>query len=104
MAKAVEVREFPLSECGLETTEQAATRRGQHPATVRNWVNKGKIAAAVIGAGRTARYLVRIADVDAIPILEPGAPEGNQFARKSEAPKPVKTSTPQKSRKKTAKA
>lgn len=98
------MREFLLSTVGLETTEQAATRRGQHPATVRNWVATGKLAAAVIGRGRTARYLVRIADVNAVPIREAGAPEGNQFARKEPAPKPTKKRASRKSGKKSPKA
>ena len=98
------VRELSLADFGLETTEQAAARRGQSGPTVRRWVAKGYIPAVVVGTGRTTRYLVRIADVDAVPVREPGAPPGNQFARKKVADeKPRKTSTPEKSRRKSRK-
>lgn len=95
--------ELSLAEFGLETTDQAALRRGQHQATVRKWVADGRIPAVVIGSGRTARYLVRIADVDAIPVRTRGAPEGNANAAKESAAfaaKPTKTRAPEKSRKK----
>ncbi len=87
------MREIPLSEVGLETTEQAAARRGQSGATVRKLVADGVIPAVVIGTGRTARYLVRPADVDAVPIRVRGAPGGNANAKKEEAPKPAKKPT-----------
>lgn len=76
-----------LANFGLETTEQAATRRGQHPATVRKWVADGILPAVPIGKGRTTRYLVEPAVVDAIPIRERGAPKKNANAKKPTAPK-----------------
>ncbi|MDY3555283.1 helix-turn-helix domain-containing protein [Gemmata sp. JC717] len=84
------VREIPLSEVGLETTEQAATRRGQSPATVRKLVADGLVPAVVVGAGRAARYLVRPCDVDAVPIRGKGAPGGNANAKKEVAETPGK--------------
>lgn len=68
------MRELKLSDFGLETTEQAAERRGQHPATVRKLVADGAIPAVVVGTGRSARYLVRPADVDAVPVRGRGQP------------------------------
>lgn len=79
------MRELKLSDFGLETTEQAAARRGQNGATVRKLVADGVIPAVVIGAGRTARYLVRPADVDAVPVRTRGAPAGNANAKKGKA-------------------
>lgn len=76
------VREIPLSEVGLETTEQAAARRGQSAATVRKLVADGLVPAVVVGTGRSARYLVRPADVDLIPLRGKGAPVGNGNAKK----------------------
>lgn len=76
------VREIPLSEVGLETVEQAAARRGQAPATVRRLVAVGQIPAVIVGSGRSARYLVRPADVDAVPVRGAGALPGNQSAKK----------------------
>lgn len=76
------VRELPLSDFGLETVEQAATRRGQSPATVRKLVADGVIPAVVIGTGRSARYLVRPGDVDKVPVRGKGAPKGNENAKK----------------------
>jgi hypothetical protein len=79
------LRELLLSDFGLETTEQAAARRGQSPATLRALVAKGAIPAVVVGSGRSARYLVRPADVDAVPVRGKGAPP----KPKPPAPKPA---------------
>jgi hypothetical protein len=76
------VRELKLSEFGLETVEDAAGRRNQHPTTIRKLVADGAIPAVVIGTGRSARYLVRPKDVDAVPVRKPGAPVDNANAVK----------------------
>ena len=60
------VRAIALDTLGLETVARAASRRGQHPTTVRRWVASGLLPAVVVGRGRSAVYLVRVADVDAI--------------------------------------
>lgn len=92
------VRELSISEFGLETTEQAAARRGQHPATLRQLVADGTIPAVVLGAGRTRRYLVRPADVDAVPVRGRGAPAKNaNAAKKGSREKPKKIRAPNKS-------
>ena len=81
------VRELPLSEFGLETVENAASRRNQHPTTLRKLVAVGVMPAVVVGAGRSARYLLRPADVDALPVKTPGRPTGTKDSkpRKSRA-------------------
>jgi len=84
------VQELKLSDFGLETTEQAAERRGQSQQTIRNLVASGEIPAVVIGAGRSARYLVRPEDVDKVPVRGKGAPGGNSNAKKKPATKAKK--------------
>lgn len=93
------VRELKLSDFGLETTDEAATRRGQSQAHVRRLVADGEIPAVVIGVGRSARYLVRPTDVDAVPVRSRGAQPGSQNAAKSPTEKPAeKPATAGKSR------
>lgn len=86
------VRELDLADFGLETVERAAARRGQNRATVRLWVAKGLLPAVVLGAGRTARYLVRPADVDAVPLRGKGRPPKGE-GEGEPAPKPRKKKT-----------
>lgn len=63
------------------TVAQVAERRGVSTRTVERWVRAG-LAHAVIGAGRTRRYLFRPADVDAYTPARVGAPAGNSNAAK----------------------
>ena len=82
------------------TVAQAAARRGVSTRTVERWVRAG-LAHAVLGAGRTRRYLLRPADVDSFTPRSVGAPAGNANAKKkSDAKTPRNSSTPKKSRKK----
>jgi hypothetical protein len=83
----VSVRELKLADFGLETTEQAATRRGQSGAHVRKLVADGLVPAVVIGEGRSARYLVRPEDVDAVPVRARGAQPGSRNAAKEKPEK-----------------
>lgn len=90
--------ELKLSDFGLETTEEAAARREQTAQTVRKLVATGRVPAVVIGSGRSAKYLVRPADVDAVPVLPKGRP--TLEPKKEAAQKPKKTRGSEKSRKK----
>ncbi len=82
---------IPLSEFGLATVAEAAVRRECDPSTVRRWVHTGLVPAVAIGSGRSAVYLVRLADVDSVEVRPVGAPVGNQNAAKSDSEKPLKS-------------
>lgn len=81
------MREIPLSEFWLVTVAEVAAARGWAPKTVQNWVNAGLLPAVVIGAGRSARFLLRQTDVDAFTPPPRGARPGNRNAAKKPAPK-----------------
>lgn len=91
---------IPLSEFGLVSVEEAARLRNCDPSTIRRAASRGDLPCVVVGAGRSAKFLLRKTDVEAFEARPRGAPVGNQFAKKEPAPKPAKTSTPKKSRKK----
>lgn len=65
-----------LAELGLCTVEEAAAKRGCDPATVRRWASRGEIPCVVVGTGRSAKYLLRVADVDAFTPAPRGRPKG----------------------------
>jgi hypothetical protein len=76
------VREIPLAEFGLVTVAEACAARGWAAKTVQNWINAGLLPAVVIGAGRSARFLLRRADVDGFAPPKKGPKPGNRNARK----------------------
>lgn len=78
-------RLVPLSKFGLETIESAANRKGVAATTMRRRVQLGQIEAIAIGSGRSMKYLVVIASVDAFAPAPVGAPEGNQNAARKPA-------------------
>lgn len=79
---------------------QAAARKKVSTRTIERWVRAG-LPHAVLGEGRTRRYLFRPADVDAYTPNRVGAPAGNANARKNpEAKKARNSSTGKVSRKK----
>lgn len=80
------MREIPLSEFGLESVPDVCVRKGWAAKTVQNWINGGLIPAVVIGAGRSARFLLRTTDVDAFT----PPPRGRPPAVKKPAPKKVR--------------
>jgi excisionase family DNA binding protein len=93
-AEPSKLKVIPLSDFGLEDTETAAKRLGVDPSTVRRWVRRGELPTVPIGTGRSAKYLVRIADVDTFQPNPVGAPEGNQNAvKKKRGRKPGKKGT-----------
>lgn len=59
------MRELPLSEFGLETLAAACARKGWVTATAQKWVQRDLLPVVVVGSGRSAKHLVRVADVDA---------------------------------------
>jgi hypothetical protein len=82
------VRQISLSEFGLETVADVVARKGWAPKTVQNWINAGLLPAVVIGAGRSARFLLRTADVDAFAPPPRGPKPGNKNAvKKKPTPK-----------------
>lgn len=74
------MREIPLSEFGLATVAEVCARKGWAPKTVQNWIRSGLLAAAVVGSGRSAKYLLRLADVEDLVPPRRGAPPGNRNA------------------------
>lgn len=84
------MREIALSEFGLEPLADACVRKGWVQRTAQKWVQDGHLAAAVVGAGRSAKYLVRTADVDAFtppprgrPVKDKPAPAKEKAAPKA---------------------
>lgn len=95
---------IPLSSFGLISVEDAARRRNCDPSTVRRWASRGEIPVVVVGSGRSAKFLLRIADVESFVPGTVGAPKGNANAKKEPAPKPTKTRARKESGKKSRKA
>jgi excisionase family DNA binding protein len=77
-----------LAEFGLMTVDEAAALRGCDPSTVRRWASRGEIPVLVVGEGRSAKFLLRKADVEAFAPNPVGAPEGNQNAVKKKRGRP----------------
>lgn len=96
------MRELKLSDFGLETLACACDRKGWGVSAAQKWVRAGLLAVVVVGTGRSAKHLVAITDADAFAPPPRGRPVGSK--KKSDAPKPTKTSTSRKSGKKNAKA
>lgn len=86
-----------LSSLGLLTVDQAAVCRGCSASTIVRAVKRGDIPCIPLGTGRGATFLLLKTDVDGYNPRRRGAPAGNQFAKKPDAPKPTKTSTSRKS-------
>lgn len=68
------MKEFSLSEHGLETVADACARKGWAARSVQNWINAGLLSVAVVGSGRTRKFILRKADVDAFVLPTRGAP------------------------------
>lgn len=100
------MRELKLSDFGLETLACACDRKGWGVSAAQKWVRAGLLAVVVVGTGRSAKHLVAITDADAFAPPPRGRPRGRPVGskKKSDAPKPTKTSTSRKSGKKNAKA
>lgn len=94
------MNELCLSEFGLETVEDAARRRNRSVEAVRVWIRSGAIPVLIVGAGRSARFLVRVRDVDGYQPAPRGAPTGNANAKKESSESLEKTGARKKSRKK----
>ena len=89
-----ELTVLPLEQFGLLSVVDAAERRGVDDETVRSWLRKG-LPVVVAGSGRNRTvHLIPIAALDAFAPAPVGAP------KKTATAKPMKTSTPKKSRKK----
>lgn len=56
--------EIPLSAFGLETVAEACERMNWRATTVQKWVRADLLPVVVIGAGRSAKFLLRSEDVD----------------------------------------
>lgn len=83
------MKELSLADYGLLTVEEAALRRDPPVAarTVQRWIENGDLPAVIIGSGRYRRYLIPTKLLDAFEPARPGAPEGNQFAKKKRGKK-----------------
>lgn len=68
------MRELPLSDFGLETISGACARKGWVVATAQKWVQRGLLPVVVVGSGRSAKHLLRVADVDAFVPPSRGRP------------------------------
>lgn len=66
-----------LSDYGLETVADACARKGWSVKTVSNWVRLGELPAITVGTGRSAKYIVRTVDVDAMILRPRGRPKVN---------------------------
>jgi hypothetical protein len=87
MDGAETLKEIPLSDFGLETVADAASRRGWTVRTVQNWIALGLIAAVRAGTGQRAVFLLRTADVDKFvpPLRGPRPPEKRKRKPKRKA-------------------
>lgn len=70
--------EIPLSEFGLMTVAEACAAKGWAAKTVQNWIGAGLLPAVVIGAGRSARFLLRKSDVKAFVPPPRGRPPSSR--------------------------
>jgi hypothetical protein len=68
------MQEIPLSTYGLETVAEVCQRKKWSAKTVQNWVNAGLLPAVVIGAGRSAKFLLRTEDVNSFTPPPRGRP------------------------------
>jgi hypothetical protein len=73
---SVEMRELPLSDFGLETIASACARKGWVVTTTQKWVQRGLLPVVVVGSGRSAKHLLRVADVDGFTPPPRGRPKG----------------------------
>jgi hypothetical protein len=80
-----EIETYSLADVGLMTVAEAAELKGKGPRAVQRWIADGhlKPVALHVGVGgNRVMYLLKIKDVEAFEPRPPGAPEGNQFAKK----------------------
>lgn len=87
------MREIPLSEFGLVTVAEAVAAKGWAAKTVQNWINAGLLPAVVIGAGRSARFLLRRSDVDAFTAPPRGPKPGARYKPRAPGPTAPKKSS-----------
>lgn len=69
------MKSLDLSEFGLCDVAGACAIRGWSPKSVQNWVRSGLLPALVIGSGRGATFLLRVADVQAFVTPPRGRPK-----------------------------
>jgi hypothetical protein len=60
------MRVVPISVFGLETVQEVSARKGDGWSirAVQNWINAGLLPVVVVGAGRSAKFLLRTRDVN----------------------------------------
>lgn len=92
-----------LSDYGLVTAEEAATMLAVSIRRLQQHTETGRIPVVIVGVGRNRKHLYARAKVAAFVPRPPGAPPGNDFAKKDRGENARKTSVSRKSRKKSAK-
>jgi excisionase family DNA binding protein len=71
-----------LSAYGLLTVPEAASLRGVSERTVQRWVETDGIPVVLLGTDRNRVYLIPAKELGTYEPRKPGAPEGNQYAKK----------------------
>lgn len=100
-----EIETYALAEFGLVTVAEAAELKGRGVRAVQRWIADGQLkpVKVEVGGGRVL-YLLKRKDVEAFEPRRPGAPEGNQFAKKDRAEEPEEPAPKKRGRPKKGKA